>query len=407
MSEFHETRNPNLIEVPVASLQAGMFIAELDKPWLETPFLIQGFFIEEQADVDYLSTHCHYVYIDPERQEVRGITEKRFKVDPKESGKDRDKVNIRTEFKRVKVDFESASKAMEGVFKQMSTNRRLDVGAIHKAINPLIDSVFRNREALAALVRMRDKDNYFFSHALATAVWSTILGRHLGLDRGELKELAMAASIMDVGMADLPPNLIDGSKILTPDERCELQKHVGLSLKIVKDSKAISNKVLNAIACHHERYDGSGYPQGLQSNQIPPLARIAGLADTYDAMLSERPHSPGRSSFDAVQELSDIKDKAFQGSLVEQFIQTIGMFPTGSVVELNTGEVGVVVEQNESRRLKPKVVLILDSEKLPRAEYSTVDLSLSVEATEEIPTIWISEELKSGAYGINPHDHFL
>jgi HD-GYP domain-containing protein (c-di-GMP phosphodiesterase class II) len=401
MRELYEPSSPHLIEVPVNSLQPGMFIAELDRPWLDTPFAVQGFFVHDHSDVDYVSKHCDYVYLDPQRQETRRITEKRFKV------KRRDKVNIKSEFKRAKVGFESASQIMESVFSQISINRRLDVEAIHKAVNPLIDSVFRNREALAALVRMQDKDDYFYNHALATAVWSTILGRHMGLDRTELLDLALASSIMDVGMADLPRDLVDGSNVLTPTERCEVQKHVTLSLKMVKDSKSISDKVLNAVACHHERYDGSGYPRGLKSNQIPLLARIAGLADTYDAMLSERLHSPGRSSFDAVQELTDLKDKIFQGSLVEQFIQTIGMFPTGSVVELNTGEVGVVVEQNESRRLRPKVVIILDREKSPRTEYSVIDLCHCAQGADKIPAIWISEELKSGAYGINPHDHFL
>ena len=392
--------DPRYIEVPVFGLKQGMFVVALDRPWLETPFAMQGFAIDDQDDIAYVAKYCSYVYVDPERKVAPAKTRRARTASVRP-----DKVEIGQEIATAEVDFESAQKAVAHVYGSLRTNQRLDVGTIKTAINPLIDSVLRNRDALAALVRMKDKGDYFYSHGLATAVWAVVLGRHLGMDKYELRDLALGASIMDVGMTTLPDELLNKATPLTEKERRQIKDHVKAGLRLITDAGDASNRVLNIVACHHERYDGSGYPRGLQSNRIPPMARIAGLADTYDAMITERPWARARSSYEAVLELQDLGDQQFQLSLVEQFMQTIGMFPTGSVVELSTGEVAVVVQQNPTRRLKPKVVVILDKNKQKMAEMSHIDLgAYEVDGT---PTVWIARELEQGAYGIHPHEYFL
>ncbi len=402
MTKLHIPDDPNLVEVPVYGLEPGMFVAELDRPWLETPFAMQGFVVQDEADIDYVAKHCSYVYVDPYRK-VGSIGLLRRK----NSEPVKDKVSVRAEFSRAKVEFQSATVAMEKVFNQIQLNKRVDVEAMHMVISPLIDSVFRNREALAALVRMKNKGEYLFHHSLSTSVWAAVLGRHLGLDRTALEQLALGASIMDVGMAEVPDRVVAKSGPLTPQETAEVQQHVKHSLRIVQASENVSNKVLNLIACHHERHDGSGYPQGLKGAEIPPLARIAALVDSYDAMITERPHARARSSFEAIQELSDQKDQSFQASLVEHFVQTVGMFPTGAVVELNSGEVGVVVEQNPTRRLRPKVVLILNEHKQRLPKLKLIDLAANAEGHGRPPGRWIAAELGVGAHGIKPDDYFL
>ena len=401
MSGLHVPSNPNLLEVPVHALQPGMYVAELDRPWLETPFAVQGFIVQSADDIDYIGKHCDYVYVDPVRKSTRPITEKRFK--PRHS----DSISIKGEFARAKGEFESASQAMERVFSSIAVNKKVDLEQIRKAINPLVDSVMRNREALAALVRMKGKSDYFFQHAVAVAVWSAILGRHLGLERQELVELAVAASMMDVGMTELPDALLSKPGGLNPDDRKQMQTHVRHSLKLIQGKNSVSNRVMNIIACHHERYDGSGYPRGLSGHDIPPLARVAGLVDTYDAMITDRPYAAPRTSFEAVQELSDAKDILFQGALIEQFVQTIGMFPTGSIVELNNGQVAVVVEQNEARRLRPKVMLVLDSRKKRLPQLTLLDLAACSTMANDQPSLWITQELRPGAHGLVPDEYFL
>jgi hypothetical protein len=163
--------------------------------------------------------------------------------------------------------------------------------------------------------------------------------------------------------------------------------------------------VIEIAAAHHERHDGSGYPRGLSGNEIPLGARIAGLVDSYDAMTTPRPYAPPRSSFGAMQELARAKGTSFQAELVEQMMQAIGLFPTGSLVELDTGEVAIVVGQNASRRLKPKVCIVLDHEKERRADFPIVDLLEAETAGGTAPRI--ARELPPGAYGIDAQDYYL
>ncbi len=391
----------NLIEVPVAGLRPGMYVAALDRPWLDTPFAMQGFEIKDQDDADYVSRHCDYVFVDP-RRKVSG----RY-LPRRNAASRKDPVSLKSEFKRMDAEFESAATAIEKVFDEVRRNRRLELAAMQSAINPLIDSVLRNRDALAALMRLRRKGNYLFNHSMACVVWAAILGRHLGLDGQALQEVALGVSVMDVGMTDLPDSVLNKNGPLSPPELDLLRAHVKGSLDIVQAAGEVAPSVLNLIACHHERHDGSGYPQGLQDQDIPMLARIAGLVDSYDAMISERPHAPARSSFTAIQELVDSKDQLFQGALVEQFVQAVGLFPTGTVVELNSGEVGVVVQQNDTRRLRPKLVLILDANKQQRADFPLIDLSKYTPDSQGQAVVWIARDLEAGAYGIAPDDYFL
>jgi hypothetical protein len=165
---------------------------------------------------------------------------------------------------------------------------------------------------------------------------------------------------------------------------------------------------LTMLATHHERLDGSGYPRKLSGDEIPLVGRIAGIVDSYDAMIAERPYARPKSAYDAVRELKRLGGVAFPTQLVELFIQAVGVFPTGTLVELNTGEVGVVTGQNRFRRLRPEVMLILDAQKEMRDEFATVDLLTCDEnAGSKEPTLWIKRGLERGAYGIDPAEYFL
>ena len=137
-------------------------------------------------------------------------------------------------------------------------------------------------------------------------------------------------------------------------ERTIVKKHVAVGLDLVKNALGLNADVLAMIQHHHERHDGSGYPQGLTGADMPVFGRIAGLIDCFDAMTTKRPYAPAKSAYDAVRELNGLSGTGFQRELVEQFVQAVGMFPTGSLVELNTGEVAVVIEQNRVRRLRPE-----------------------------------------------------
>src|ERR1019366_6973342 len=187
-----------------------------------------------------------------------------------------------------------------------------------------------------------------------------------------------------------------------------IRAHVDHGIKLIDAAPNVDKRIVTMIATHHERLDGNGYPHNLKGDEIPLLGRIAGIVDCYDAMISERNYARPKSAYDAVRELKRLGGIAFPGELVELFIQAVGVFPTGTVVQLDTGEVGVVIGQNRFRRLRPEVMLILDADKQIREEFTTVDLLTCEENTgRSEPALWITHGLERGAYGIDPKEYFL
>jgi HD-GYP domain-containing protein (c-di-GMP phosphodiesterase class II) len=213
--------------------------------------------------------------------------------------------------------------------------------------------------------------------------------------------------LLDIGKTKIANELLKKPDKPSAEEWKVLRAHVDHGLELLQSSARVDERVGAMIATHHERYDGSGYPKGLEKDAIPMVGRIAGIVDCYDAMTSTRSYAKAKSTYDAVRELNRLSNVWFQGELVELFIQAVGVFPTGTLVELNTGEVGVVVGQNRFRRLRPEIMLILDAQKQVRKEFVIVDLQNFAETTGTSPSLWISRGLEPGAYNIDPTEYFL
>jgi len=391
-----------LVKLPAMNLEPGMFVAELDRPWLETPFAIQGFVVRDSEEVLYVSNYVDHVYVDAEYTGVKQslkLAVAAMKTTPKE------RLSLREEFKRTKVSFDSAAETLDKIFESLRGGSQNDISAVQTAINPLIEGVFRNQDAVAALLRLKESGEYRYHHGVSMAVWAAIVGRHIGLNRQELEKLAVGCAMCDIGMTQLPPELLDQAENLTKEQLRIIRAHPTMGSELVCRSKNIDFEILGIIENHHERMDGSGYPRGIQGAAIPLLARIAGLVDTYDAMITPRPYATARTSHEATQELLDCKGRQFQEALVEQFVQAIGLFPTGTMVELNTGEVGIVAAQNATRRLKPELIIVLDAEKARLAAVKVVDLANQAIAAEG--ERWITRELLSGTYGISGEEFFI
>ena len=384
------------------NLEPGMFVAELDRPWLETPFALQGFVVQDSDEVLYVSNYVDHVYVDAEytgQQQSLTLATAPTAVSAK------DRLALSEEFRRTRVSFASASEALDKVFESMRAGNGGDISMVKEAVNPLIEGVFRNQEAVAALLRLKESGDYRYQHGVSMAVWGAILGRHIGLHRDELEKLAVGCAMCDVGMTELPPELLGQAENLDDKQRAIIRAHPKIGAEMVATSKDIDIEILAIIENHHERMDGSGYPRGIEGAAIPLLARIAGLVDTYDAMITPRPYAAARTSHEATQELLDLKGTLFQESLVEQFVQAIGLFPTGTLVELNTDEVAIVVIQNSTRRLKPEVLVVLDKDKEKLEDPIIVDLANQKVA--ESGERWIARELLPGTHGVNSDEYFI
>ena len=165
--------------------------------------------------------------------------------------------------------------------------------------------------------------------------------------------------------------------------------------------------VLEMVAHHHERYNGTGYPAGLSGNDIPVFGRIAGIVDTYDAMITSRPYAEQMSNYDALRQLRVLADVEFQAEIVDQFTRAVGVFPTGTLVELNTGEVAVVIKQNPIRRLRPEIMLITSAAKEMLDDFRIIDLDKEKVAASDRDSLWIETGLAPGSYGIDPTEFYL
>jgi HD-GYP domain-containing protein (c-di-GMP phosphodiesterase class II) len=213
--------------------------------------------------------------------------------------------------------------------------------------------------------------------------------------------------LLDMGKARLPARLTGSTEKFTPGEIEAMKKHVRYGIDLARQTPGINADAMVMIESHHERHDGSGYPKGLRGADIPVFARIGGLVDCYDAMTSPRPWAPAKSPYDAIRELNVLAGIKFQKEMVEQFVQALGMFPTGSLIELNTGEVGIVIEQNQIRRLRPKLMIVLDADHRPLKQHRILDLRKLPSDQRDGKSFWIANGLEAGAFGVDPKNYFI
>lgn len=405
----------------VDQLLVGMYVAKLDRPWIETPFPLQGFYVKDLSDIDTLRRYCREVLIDTVRSRVvadpvahdLGAPVRRqpeLAVNQVVAAPLSAKVRRPTYQTTVSMPQEvMASRELHSqfaqsvvdVYKQLGSGGSVDAASVREVASKVVDSVIRNPDAMVWLSRVREKDSYSYHHAFRCAIWGTVFGRHLGISRQALENLAFGLTMMDVGKARMPDGLLDKHGLLTPSERIELRKHVDYSLEVLAGLPGVPSQVMQMVAEHHERYDGSGYPNRLIGKAISPLGKMAGLVDTYDAMTSERPYARAMTSVEAVSKLYELRNTEFQAQLVEEFIQAIGVYPTGTLVHLSNQEVGVVIAQNPERRLRPKLLVLLDADKKSVARPRYVDmLNTSHDSSGEPMRIITS--LLPGSFGVDP-----
>lgn len=442
-----------VVKVPINELKIGMFVSQLDRPWLETPFLLQGFMIDTVEDIDELRKHCKYVYVDiikgrapanfnPKSviQLVNGELPESALTDPESGlilkGKEegnllsaslesikrsqktqtvleqmfpnrklkvyQDQTEIKEELVMAKKAYQEFSDCIEGMVEEINSKNTFDMNRVKTAVDPLVDSVMRNPDACMWLARLKNSDSYTYKHSMSASVWAVALGRQIGLPKVDLKNLAVGTMLCDVGKLKLPKELLSKQGRLSKGEFTMMRSHVDLGLDSLKDSPGLNRHVLDIVAHHHERFNGTGYPDKLAGVKIPVLARIAAIADCYDAMTSERPYASAVSPSLAIRKLYEWRDEDFQAELVEEFIQAVGLYPAGTLIELSNGAVGIVVAESRTRRLRPTLLLLLDTEKKALEEITELDLMDVQNDPETGQHLDIVTSLSPGSYGIDP-----
>lgn len=540
------------VKVAVKDLTMGMFVAELDRPWLDTPFLLQGFMLDNEEDLARIQRLCNYVFVDPATStpaavaklplprpkaeanpgrlqlkssagpqviitstqpskkpslfagygkktddrdsdskasqhgaagtrdpsiiyykdapnrpkrrvwERAGSSETsstpadsshdadpsiviraqknavkppglfkqilstlRSKSQPREeeyqegasigpgtsAGKPliriaENKIVLETDLLQAKEIHLKSREMIRDVVEGLRRDRPIDIGKVNEVIDEMVASVGNNPDALLWLTKLKSRDSYAYDHGIDVAVYMLAFGRHLAYPREKMRILGVSGLMQDIGKLRIRQDILAKSGKLSVDEFEEVKFHVKHSVDILRQITDIPKEVLVVVAQHHERLDGSGYPLRLKGDQIDSFASMAGIVDSFEALVSHRPYAEAISTHQALQRLNRWKGSSFHEALTEQFIQCIGIFPVGSLVELNTGDVAVVIGQNKVRRLKPKVMLLLDPDKQAYPYPSTLDLLTDPMSSDKVP-YQIKRDLPTGAYGIDPQEFYL
>ena len=537
--------------MPVEQLKVGMFVSELDRPWLDTPFLVQGFLIEDEATIAQLRQLCRQVVVDVSRscldgnsglaipararpatedtgvvvrvvsaprvsktppqargwlaRVMRGLSELRQPVldtDPVDakglettaraatmnpasvvsrpaptrsaSGKRpvvhasdavetsptpapavsgnlldwlkdglgrlridhsgmtpppdpmeesvapppttagrrvteiriyRDAVPVEQELSRANESFTRATETVSAVIRDIREGKGLQLEAVEEVVEDLVESIIRHPGALQLVSRLREANESAYTHALQVAILLVSFGRELGFPRAELTQLGQVGMLLDVGKMRVDQAILMKRGNLTADEFEQVKRHVQHGLDIIQPSGVAHPDVIAGVAQHHERLDGSGYPNALTEGEIGAFGQMAGIVDVFSAITSVRPYGEPSSAYDAMRQLQGWSGTYFNTGLVEQFIQAIGIFPVGTLVELSTGEIGVVLEQNRARRLKPKVLVIADRDKTPLKIPITVDLLYGGGSSGDRP--YIRRGLPTESSAIDAKEYYL
>jgi len=400
-------------KVSTIDLKVGMHVANLDRPWLDTPFLLQGFIIEKEEDIQALQQHCKYVFIDTEKgeeatsymDEKPTLPSNQYVEEFLEGGTKRvnyeEKQSAFHELPAAEVALESATNKVAMIMDNLKAGDNLDVGAVRNAVQPVLESVIRNSDALLWVSEMQKKDEYTYAHSIDNCALGIAFGRHLGLYKEDMRNLAMGLLLMDVGKVKVDDGILNKAGTLTVEEFDKMKEHVHHGVDLLRNTPGINESIIHIVLTHHERYDGSGYPHGLKGKQVPVFGRIAAIIDCYTAMTSTSIYRTAIAPHKALQTIYNWRNKYFQDELVEQFLQCVGVYPTGSLVEMSTGEVGMIMAQNRVQRLKPKIMMLLDENKRPYEVSKIVDLSIDATDTSGVD-LSIITGLKAGAYDIDP-----
>ncbi len=435
------------VKVDVNELSIGMYVSGLDRPWSQTPFPLQGFYLRDLGEINQLKSLCNYVYIDvekgrgpiaanlktlganvtkakaaPSRERAAGAFNEAVAPLKIQRGLYREVAPLQKEVKRARQLHQKVYGAVTEVLQQLEENQfdGASLGETKRVASEMVDSVLRNPDAFTWLSRVQEKDEYTYSHAVRSSVWAILFGRHIGLPKRDLDVLAMGVLLKDVGKVMLDATLLSKAE-RTPEEEKQYESFVELGAEILRKTPGVEPRVISVVKTHCERLNGSGFPQHLSGDKIPLLGKIAGIVTFYDHVTNPRGSRHPIAPSKAVAKLYELRNIQFQEELVVEFIRAIGLYPTGTLVELSTGEVAVVVEQNFERRLKPKVIVVLDSYKNQLDEYLLLDLSEDDKRKQElldsgkktryeIEKIEIARDLEPGSYDVDItaiRDHYL
>ncbi|CAG1021452.1 partial Cyclic di-GMP phosphodiesterase, partial [Patescibacteria group bacterium] len=385
------------VQVPVENLTLGMYVTELDRPWVDSPFLFQGFEIRTEKELEAIQDVCNYVYVDvTKRRNVSKEFVSHAHIETAKPKNPQAKKHIfaftqlsenwdygtppqklsqfEKEIERANKVYDNAQVVVENFMKNVENGGGIDSIAAQKAVAQCVRSILHSPDAMLWLAQLKAKDEYTAQHSLNVCILSIVLGRYINLSNRDLNLVGLCGMMHDVGKLLIPPEILQKTTPLTDEENRTLKTHTRLGYNLLKSSNM--NSIVAVVALtHHEQLDGKGYPRRLMEHNISHFTKIVAITNAYDSMTNDKPNQRGKTHLEATHILTNLSGTHFDPTLVVKFIECIGVYPPGSLVEMTNGAVAMVLEVHEKAKLRPKVIMILDEQKKPVREH-IIDLAL-------------------------------
>jgi len=392
-------------------LKPGMFIHDLDCGWMDHPFLRARFKLKSGKEIaKILEAGIREVYIDTgqglDAAEATSETEARREIESEmlkvaEADAAAPRASTREELSRAQKIHSEANLIMRGMMNDVRLGNQVQVERMEPLVEKMTASILRNSGALLSLTRIKRKDEYTFQHSVSVAALLIAFCRGIGLDAETLRQAGIGGMVHDVGKMQTPDQILNKPGKLTDEEFGIMRHHVVASREILEITPNISPTALDVAAQHHERYDGSGYPQRLQGEAISRIGQMAAIIDVYDAITSDRVYHKGMAPTDALRKLFEWSKFHFNPELVQAFAKVVGIYPVGALVCLESGRLAVVVEQREASMLQPLVRVMFDARRNHYLKPQDVDLSSTMGkgggdriVGHELPEKWQIDPMK-------------
>ncbi|MFT4863550.1 MAG: HD-GYP domain-containing protein (c-di-GMP phosphodiesterase class II) [Pseudohongiellaceae bacterium] len=361
-----------IIKLSCQEILIGMFIAEIDCSWTETPFPIGGFHIKRSEDIQMLAKYCRSVHIDTTRgavparlkQENLTILSSARKASPQAAGFKinrnlyRVTSNIKKQLDSSSDHYQDLLKTFAAITENVRQGEKLNFSALDSSVDALIDSAAANTQTLIWILNTDPSPIAATDYCVRAAIWATLCACHMGLPRAEIQALFVGTLLCDIGLHLLPERLVNKRVKFRKKEFLAYKKHVNFSVDLLSSHSEVDEKIMRIVRCHHERNDGLGFPKGLKGEQIPALARLAHLGYSFERLLRSLSETASVSPARAIARLYKQRDLKFPEQLIVEFIHLMGMYPLGTLVELNSGEIAIVLEQHPNEKLNPKVAIL-------------------------------------------------
>lgn len=386
----------------------GMYVAELDRPWLESPFLFQGFVVDDADVFKSVNDLCNFVIIDTEKgndidPSIEHVSaDASVVIDFKTRKRIPASVSFQEELKQARIVYRKVRGQIDSMFSDIRMGKNIDVSGAKEVVADMVDSIVRNPDAQLWLSNLRKRDEYTAIHSLNVCIFALTFARYLGFNVEEMNEIGIGALLHDIGKMRVPLEILNKEGKLTDEEREIVKQHAQHGFDILQHSPGLPASTIEVVYTHHERKKGTGYPRGLVESQIHLFSRMVAIVDIYDAITSDRVYHHGMNTLDALKNMFKWRENDLDSELVEKFIQCLGIYPIGSLVELNTGEVGIVLSVSQGRNLVPIIMLVCDKDKKVVTPPKILDLSkFTHEKTTEDKVIEIRKVLEANSYGID------